>query len=1029
MKKIALCRALMNFPLFLLVFCLAKDGDAGGSIPGIELSMPPSHIALSGDLHIQITSSSFPPLMLQLSRLEGNIAQPLTTFPVLPEARALSLNTTIVKIPCGYFSKGGQYYILIKKQPIGGSNSTLVGDDDSVITRSLDVRWPMPQLSVTPEHIQTYPETPVMAILEFPEVVCPPVTDSPISAIPEFWLELHYCGHSLLTCDNDDNRQNNSNVQVLDQVRGFGGRRVFTLRCELFGLAGFYALFLRPTATTQLLPHTAAYVKADWSEQFVFNVHARSILPCDGHSGIKVLFQYPSCILASGDRVRVFARLRANVASLAPPTSLEYVAEKRVIRGQHSLHFDCDLFTERYVEYCFVYVSQAINEAVADVRMDCVPTLPVTENESGGWGPWSPWTPCSSTCIGGTRSRYRFCDSPPPRYGAKFCEGQAVETEKCGKSMGNNWECFYGNVISASDIVAEMPEIQAEVGPYCRCGCVVHLGRAKPKRLLATSSQSCPGRTFWLIQADEEFIIQFKVEQFHLPCGTQWLKVRDGSSLSANLLADLSGAPDTTPSVVNSTGPNLLLEFFSEEIAIGGQICGGGFLAHASQINTRKSNVTGVPIAQSVGVVPAVMLKMTAVHIAAIFFLSGLLIATALLGAQYLFRYRKYHIAQAEDQDSLADPTASCASISLRTRASSSATLLSEVISLTRLRPHTRNKHSRLRESMDCEQEEEVTLAKEESLSMSSTTTLTQQETLTTTLPQTANEMEEVACSLPGSPQSYDQKTLKRSSTLSSEKDKLSEKDDLKSTTSSKISRRLSNGFYSPASSLASTATIKSTNAKETKEKRNREKLLAGPAAGSDFSIGGPENDLEMDYYDYNVVNAGAAPGSYLGMDPAFLVWIPPLDEDGEILPSDEELKPRVYIDPGSNKESPEEEMLLPKSEKRIEITPKDSPILKKSKKVHALIEEEVKEREPLLNKTVVTIQLHELPKNKRSSSTSKLLDEMEKETKVEKSPCLDKDILEEIKYADEDDDEKEPTESQCNIELSYHDSNILSSS
>lgn len=32
-----------------------------------------------------------------------------------------------------------------------------------------------------------------------------------------------------------------------------------------------------------------------------------------------------------------------------------------------------------------------------------------------------------------------------------------------------------------------------------------------------------------------------------------------------------------------------------------------------------------------------------------------------------------------------------------------------------------------------------------------------------------------------------------------------------------------------------------------------------------------------MDYYDYNVVNAGAAPGSYLGMDPAFLVWIPPL--------------------------------------------------------------------------------------------------------------------------------------------------------
>ncbi|KAJ8961827.1 hypothetical protein NQ318_021442, partial [Aromia moschata] len=46
----------------------------------------------------------------------------------------------------------------------------------------------------------------------------------------------------------------------------------------------------------------------------------------------------------------------------------------------------------------------------------------VSDQESGGWGPWSAWTPCSSTCVGGTRSRYRFCDSPPPRYGAKFCE-------------------------------------------------------------------------------------------------------------------------------------------------------------------------------------------------------------------------------------------------------------------------------------------------------------------------------------------------------------------------------------------------------------------------------------------------------------------------------------------------------------------------------------------------------------------------------------------------------------------------------
>ena len=113
---------------------------------------------------------------------------------------------------------------------------------------------------------------------------------------------------------------------------------------------------------------------------------------------------------------------------------------------------------------------------------------------------------------------------------------------------------------------------------------------------------------------------------------------------------------------------------------------------------------------------------------------------------------------------------------------------------------------------------------------------------------------------------------------------------------------------------MASTATIRATNVKESKEKQNREKLLAGP--GSEFSLANPE-DFELDYYDYNVINAGAAPGSYLGMDPAYLVWIPPLD-DGNIIkemddeadePYYEEILPKFpHIDPGSNTETPSED-------------------------------------------------------------------------------------------------------------------------
>lgn len=74
-------------------------------------------------------------------------------------------------------------------------------EEDVGISKELDVRWPSPRLSLTPEHVQTYPEQPVTAILEFPEVTCPPVSEKVPAAIPEFWLELHFCGPSLVTCN------------------------------------------------------------------------------------------------------------------------------------------------------------------------------------------------------------------------------------------------------------------------------------------------------------------------------------------------------------------------------------------------------------------------------------------------------------------------------------------------------------------------------------------------------------------------------------------------------------------------------------------------------------------------------------------------------------------------------------------------------------------------------------------------------------------------------------------------------------
>ncbi|PNE09434.1 hypothetical protein B7P43_G00201, partial [Cryptotermes secundus] len=476
------------------------------------------------------------------------------------------------------------------------------------------------------------------------------------------------------------------------------------------------------------------------SDRFVFNVHARSILPCDSlDGGVAVLFQYPACE-PRVDRVRLFAKLRADVASLAPPTSLHYVAEQRVPPGAHSLRFDCDYFSERYIEYCFVYVNQAVTGAVTDVRMDCVPTMPVQESDTGGWGAWSPWTHCTSSCGGGTRSRFRLCDSPAPRYGARFCEGPSLQSESC-RDGTESWGCLLS---PSSSLPVDHPGVVAEVGPGCRCGCVVHLSVAKPRRILATSTASCPGRTFWLIQADAGSVIRLTVVHLRLPCGRQWLKVRDGDSLAATLVAYLSGR--VTSHAFTSTSNYLLLDFFSDDVV---PACLGSFLALAEQTAPLPRNMT--LSLEEVAVLSANSPALSMVHLLAAVFVAVVLLVSALLAAQSLFRYQKYQLAMSRDSELGSAPSCS--------------TLLSEVISIKRLRPGCATVHTRLcdeeerDEGLDSEPEYEV-------VGDSSTTAHHQEQQLTVDQP---SDVGPPLASLPCTPRDSPA-PLRRSTTFSPDK-------------------------------------------------------------------------------------------------------------------------------------------------------------------------------------------------------------------------------------------------------------------
>lgn len=125
---------------------------------------------------------------------------------------------------------------------------------------------------------------------------------------------------------------------------------------------------------------------------------------------------------------------------------------------------------------------------------------------------------------------------------------------------------------------------------------------------------------------------------------------------------------------------------------------------------------------------PYALHNLTVVHITAILFAGVIIVVSAMLGMQYVFRYRKYQLAASQaEPDSPAhtprasidgsadfDPAADGDGLAAGAargdgvqRATSTTTLLSEVQSLIKMRPRLmgggHNKHQRLRESVDAE--------------------------------------------------------------------------------------------------------------------------------------------------------------------------------------------------------------------------------------------------------------------------------------------------------------------------------------
>ncbi|XP_048738660.1 properdin-like isoform X2 [Ostrea edulis] len=71
-----------------------------------------------------------------------------------------------------------------------------------------------------------------------------------------------------------------------------------------------------------------------------------------------------------------------------------------------------------------------------------VAPTPAITTVDGNWGNWMGWSQCSADCGGGTRTRTRRCNYPPPSHGGKDCPGPGVKEEPCNEdpcSVDGHW--------------------------------------------------------------------------------------------------------------------------------------------------------------------------------------------------------------------------------------------------------------------------------------------------------------------------------------------------------------------------------------------------------------------------------------------------------------------------------------------------------------------------------------------------------------------------------------------------------------
>ncbi|MBI5139535.1 thrombospondin type-1 domain-containing protein [Candidatus Nomurabacteria bacterium] len=90
----------------------------------------------------------------------------------------------------------------------------------------------------------------------------------------------------------------------------------------------------------------------------------------------------------------------------------------------------------KFISETFYLYNNSVELAQVTVTSDCIAGSYWSEATetceiNGDWSAWSDWGECSTTGCGGTQTRSRTCDNPPPSPGGDGCSGSSTDTQSC----------------------------------------------------------------------------------------------------------------------------------------------------------------------------------------------------------------------------------------------------------------------------------------------------------------------------------------------------------------------------------------------------------------------------------------------------------------------------------------------------------------------------------------------------------------------------------------------------------------------